>query len=142
MVVALFLYVLVVEMLKQTPSHPTGLEQYFDVLRYVAFALSIGSLFLIKFYRKMFLVDKAGLRLNVLPYKSFSPVPQRLQFVSITTLAFCESVAIYGLVLFFIGRGSQDFYILLGFSVVLFAIYFPRFSEWEEWAKKLSQVEG
>ena len=142
MVGALVLYVVIVEMLKRAPIRPTGLEglkEYLYVIRYAVFGLAVGSIFGIRFYRKMFLVARITLRLNFLPYKSFSPVPQRLQFVSITTLAFCEAVAIYGIALFFVGRSSQDFYILLTFSVVLFAIYFPRFSEWEDLAKKLAQ---
>jgi hypothetical protein len=56
---------------------------------------------------------------------------QQLAVSSIITFALCEAVAIYGLVLFFIAGNSADFYIFMMLLLIYFAVYFPRYSQWE-----------
>jgi Ca2+/Na+ antiporter len=144
MITSLGFYVLVVEMLKNIPGGTQKPDLFVDIsiLRYLLGGLSIGSVFGIKFFRKLFLHNRARLQLNRFPYKAFSPDLQRLMFVSVTTFAFCESVAIFGLVLFLVGRTSTDFYVLLVFSLILFATFFPKYSEWESWLKRWAQRKG
>jgi hypothetical protein len=52
------------------------------------------------------------------------------------TYALCESIAIYGLILFLIGGRRFDFYSLVILSLIFFAVTFPRYAQWEEWLKK------
>lgn len=52
---------------------------------------------------------------------------------TIITYALCEVPAIFGLVLYFIGRNSTDFYLFFLISMFFFATNFPKFSQWEEW---------
>ena len=44
----------------------------------------------------------------------------------IITWALCESVAVYGLIVFFISKDIQDIYIFVGWAVVLFVLHAPR----------------
>ncbi len=48
-------------------------------------------------------------------------------------LALCEASTLYGLILYFMGGGLKDFYILMAYSLTLFVLFFPRFSQWEEY---------
>jgi hypothetical protein len=58
---------------------------------------------------------------------------------SIVSLTMCLAIAVYGLVLFLIGGRPMDFY---GFALVALlglAVFFPRQSQWEEWARSAGQ---
>lgn len=67
----------------------------------------------------------------------FSPPVQRLVSFTVISLALCETVAIYGLVIFLINGSSLDFYLFLALSFVFIIIHFPRYSQWEDWIKKI-----
>ncbi len=54
---------------------------------------------------------------------------------SILIFALCETVALYGLVLFLIAGLLKGFYFLLGLSFVLLLICFPKREKWEEIVK-------
>ena len=56
--------------------------------------------------------------------------------LTIVTAALCEAVLIYGLILFFVGKQIKDFYFLALVSLVYFLNFFPKYSQWEEWAKQ------
>jgi len=60
----------------------------------------------------------------------------RLTTAAVVTYALCEVPAIFGLALFFLGGHSSDFHLFLFLSLFLFAVHFPRFSQWEEWHRK------
>jgi hypothetical protein len=66
----------------------------------------------------------------------------RLTTASVITYALCETPAIFGLVLYFLGRNSADFYLFLMVSLFYFATNFPRFSQWEEWYRKQQPGQG
>jgi F0F1-type ATP synthase membrane subunit c/vacuolar-type H+-ATPase subunit K len=66
----------------------------------------------------------------------------RLTTASIITYALCETPAIFGLVLYVLGRNSADFYLFLMASLFYFATNFPRFSQWEEWYRKQQPGQG
>lgn len=58
-------------------------------------------------------------------------VSQRLLTTTIIVFALCESIAIYGLVLFILGGQRQDLYLLAGLALILMYIFFPRFEDWK-----------
>ena len=60
--------------------------------------------------------------------------------VSIISFALCESIAIYGLVLFLINGGRPEFYLFLLVALAAFAIHFPRFGRWQEWVQNMPEV--
>jgi hypothetical protein len=96
-------------------------------LRYAFYAGGLAQIFFIKIVR--------GAVAKTSAEGEFQALIDRLQKVSMISAALCEVPAILGLVLFFIGGISRDFYILLMMSFVLFALYFPRYSNWEIWTR-------
>jgi len=76
----------------------------------------------------------AGRAAKLPPGAPKPPLVQRLVTASVVALALCESSAIYGLVLFLLGGQRADFYGFAAFSLLGFAMYFPRRSLWEAWA--------
>ncbi len=105
-----------------------------DLLRYIFLGVAIVEFFVIRVMRRIIL--SGGGRISGLSGREdpFSAKVRRLFTAAIITFAFCESVGIYGLVLFLVGGNSSDFYLFLFLSLALFALYFPRYSQWEEWA--------
>lgn len=51
---------------------------------------------------------------------------QRLLTTTIIIFALCESIAIYGLLLFILGKNRQDLYLLIGLSLILMPNLLPR----------------
>ena len=78
----------------------------------------------------------AGRSAATVPVPGTSTLVQRLLTASIVMLALCEAIAIYGLVLFLIGGRRADFYGFSALALLAFAVYFPRRSQWEAWARQ------
>ncbi len=62
---------------------------------------------------------------------SRASVAQRLQTASIASLASCETIAVFGFLLFILLGRRRDLYAFLLVSGVAFALNFPRWSEWQ-----------
>ncbi|MFQ6081821.1 MAG: hypothetical protein ACE5WD_00495 [Candidatus Aminicenantia bacterium] len=137
MIASLFVYVAVIEFIKKNSAPLNGFAPFpeVDILRYVLLGVAIACFFLIRFIKNRILSGKATIQKETIMYNLSAPI-QRLLTASIITYAFCESVAIIGLVLFFIAGNSLDFYTFMVISLILFSIYFPRYNQWEEWIKK------
>jgi len=123
MISCLFIYAFIVEFIKVNVNInlPSSMV---DLLRYLFFGIAIGEFLLIKFLRSRMV--------------SGAPSPakiQKLLSMTILTYALCESVAIYGLILFLVGGRRFDFYSFMILSLIFFAIYFPRYAQWEEWLR-------
>jgi hypothetical protein len=54
---------------------------------------------------------------------------------AVITDTFCESIAVLGLVLHFLGGSPTDFYVFMLISLFFFSVYFPKYRRWEEWMK-------
>jgi hypothetical protein len=69
--------------------------------------------------------------------KKDSPGPDEAQFINrlrtahIITYALCESIAIYGLILFILEKDKTIFYAFLGVSLFLMLIHFPKYDDWK-----------
>jgi hypothetical protein len=136
MLVSLFFYAYIVESIAPGRSF-LGAELAF--VRYIFYGMAIAQLFVMKFIRNRILSKKEEGELPKLPLgKGHSTDIQKLLTATIVTYAFCEVPAIYGLVLFFLGKNKFDFYALSTLSIILFAVYFPRYPRWEEWMKTVS----
>jgi F0F1-type ATP synthase membrane subunit c/vacuolar-type H+-ATPase subunit K len=126
MISSLFIYALIVEVIKGNVTININMpSSMVDLLRYVFFGMAIVEFLLIRFLRR-YMVSGAPSQAKI----------QKLFSLSILTYALCESVAIYGLILFLIGGKRFDFYSLMILSLIFFAITFPRYAQWEEWLKK------
>jgi F0F1-type ATP synthase membrane subunit c/vacuolar-type H+-ATPase subunit K len=126
MISSVFIYAFIVEFIKVNVKININLpSSMVDLLRYLFFAIAIVEFLLIKFLRSR-MVSGAPSSAKI----------QKLLSMTIFTYALCESVAIYGLILFLIGGRRFDFYSLMILSLIFFAIYFPRYAQWEEWLQK------
>jgi hypothetical protein len=96
-----------------------------DLLRYLFFTIAIVEFIFIRF-----------LRSHMISGPSSPAKIQKLFSMTIITYALCESIAIYGLLLFFVGGKRFDFYSLMILSLIFFAVYFPRYPQWKEWLKE------
>jgi hypothetical protein len=61
---------------------------------------------------------------------------QRLKAMSILFCVLCEGAGVFGLVLFLIDGSSIDLYGFNVLSLLLFALFFPRYRQWEEWSQR------
>jgi hypothetical protein len=137
MIASVFLYTGVAEYLaiKNAPFHgysPMPAAVY-DKLRLILLGVALVDLALIPFIRNSAL--KAGSRPGTANVANLPEPVGRLVTASIISFALCESIAIYGLVLFLINGGRQEFYLFLLIALVAFAIHFPRFGRWQEWVQ-------
>ena len=144
MIASVFVYTGVVEYLaaKNAPFHgfsPLPAAVY-DKLRLILFGVALVDFALIPFIRNSAL--KAGGRPGTAPVANLPGPVGRLITVSLITFALCESIAIYGLVLFLINGGRPEFYLFLIIALAAFAIHFPRYTSWEEWLRGMPEGEN
>jgi F0F1-type ATP synthase membrane subunit c/vacuolar-type H+-ATPase subunit K len=137
MVFGVLVYALIVEIMRINPgfSREPLLFKEADSIKYVLLGLALIEFFLIRMIRNRFLSRESG-QTTKLQTGSFSTRVTKLLITSIVTHALCESIAIYGLVLFFVTRRPFDFYLFMGISLIYFAAYFPRYAQWEEWIRE------
>ena len=135
MIGTLLIFTAVVETLKAMNHGTEGFlpPSALELLRYLLLGMTFIEFFMIRIVRKMIL--SGGGRMSALSNQGdplLSKV-QKLFTAAIVTFALCESAGIYGLVLFIIGGSSFDFYLFVFLSLVLFAVTFPKYPQWEEW---------
>ena len=135
MIGTLLLFTAVVETLKAMNYEPQGFlsPSALEILKYLLVGLAFVEFFVIRIVKKMVL--SGGGRISALSNQG-DPLlakAQKLLTTAIVTFAFCESVGVYGLMLFLVGGSSFDFYLFTFLSLAFFAFYFPKYSQWEEW---------
>ncbi|UCE42578.1 MAG: hypothetical protein JSV17_06390 [Candidatus Aminicenantes bacterium] len=126
---SLVIYLVVFEILKAQITDFQGFLEKIDFpwLRYAFFTLGLIQIFLIKFIRETATKSLTTVDVRILT--------NHLQRMSMLSAALCEVPVILGWVLFFLSGNSNDFYVLLIMSFVLFVMYFPRYANWEDWIK-------
>lgn len=141
MMASLLVYAAVVGILDKDPalirSAPALSGSQVEIIKFALIGVTVVIFFVIRF------VNASLLRMNGgagnLPdprsRQSSGAPPEfgRLTTAAVITFALCESPAIFGLVLFFLGRNASDFHLFLLISLFYFAVHFPKFSQWEEW---------
>lgn len=136
MIASLVVYAVVVELIKKQNAPFGGYSpmppDVFSTLRYALMVVAAVEFFVIRLMNKLMLSGKVPLQSSPTTVR-FAPELQRLVSAAVVTFALCESVAIYGLVLFLIQGNSGDFYLFLVLSLLFFSTYFPRYGTWEEW---------
>jgi len=127
---ALLLYLILVELLKVKLAPFHGLYPIQDMqtiknLRYLFYGLSAASVILARLLQSLLLQKKPGdTPLDLL---------NKLHRTSLILVIMSELPAMFGLILFLIRGLTKDFYLLLGVSVVVLFIFFPRRQAWEQW---------
>ena len=98
-----------------------------DLLRWILAAVALATLGLVRVLQRIILANTA------------LPPVRRLHSAAVVSLALCESVAIYGLVLFMIAGRASDFYVFVALALVGFVVYLPRVDTWVERARAMEQ---
>ncbi len=127
---AMGLYLVLVELIRSKMAPFNGLYPITDLqtirnLRYLFYGLSAGSVILTRILQSLLLRKKPG--------DSPEDLLNKLHRTSLIMVIMSELPALFGLLLFLIRGLYRDFYILLGISVVVLFIFFPRRRAWEEW---------
>ena len=125
MIACVIVYAVVVETIKKQHAPFGGFSAMPDAiatLRYTLLGVAAVEFFAIRILNTLMLSGKVPLRSSPAA-GPFAPEVQRLIVASVITYALCESVAIYGLVLFLIQGNSGDFYLFLILSLLYFSIY-------------------
>lgn len=140
MIASVFIYTGVVEYLAATNAPFSGFSpmpaEVYGKLRLILLGVAIVDFALIPFIRNRALAggNRPG---NALASNLPEPV-MRLVTASIVSFALCESIAIYGLVLFLINGGRPEFYLFLIIALAAFAVHFPRLARWQEWLQGMA----
>jgi hypothetical protein len=133
LIASIFMYASVAIFVSKTQKFISQPEPTLNItqFRYILYGLSAAMLFIITFTRKLLLSGK-GNQNN----KNLNSHASRFSSVTIVTGALCESVAIYGLVLYFVGKKITDFYTLMFMSLMYFIYFFPKYPQWNAWVKE------
>ena len=150
MMASLLVYAVIVGLFEngsiEFPGTPALSGKELELMKFALLGVSIIIFFLIGFVNTSILnaEGEQGKMLDSRPRSATGVATEfgRLATAAIITYAFCEAPAIFGLVLFFIGRNSSDFYLFMLISLFYFAVYFPKFSQWEEWYRKQQPGQG
>jgi F0F1-type ATP synthase membrane subunit c/vacuolar-type H+-ATPase subunit K len=120
MIAAVLVYAGIVELIKWQWAPFAGFTdlptQTASLLKYILLVLAATQFFIIKLVQK------------IVPARSFDNLPQ----AAIVTFALCETVAIFGLVLFLLTGNALDFYVFMVISLAYFYLFFPQYEQWEE----------
>jgi uncharacterized membrane protein YedE/YeeE len=126
---SLIIYLIVFEVFKARVTDFQGTMEKIDFpwLRYAFYGLGLIQIFLINFIRETATKSITTVDVQILIH--------HLKRISMISAALCEVPVLLGWVLFFLSGNSSDFYVLLVISFVLFAMYFPRHTNWQEWIR-------
>jgi hypothetical protein len=86
------------------------------LLKYIFLALAAAQYVIIKVVQKIILAQSADNQ------------PQ----AAIVTFALCETVAIFGLILFLLTGNGLDFYVFMVISLGFFYLFYPKYEQWEQ----------
>lgn len=131
MIASLLIYAVVVEIIRARFAPFEGFTRFpqWEVLRYAFVGLAVADAVLIR-----------SLKARLLAARSAGTAPgAALQTASVVTFALCEVVGLWGFVLFVVAGSLVDFYFFLVLSLLLFGLHFPRWDQWQEWARRFAR---
>jgi hypothetical protein len=106
-----------------------------DKLRLILLVMALVDFSLIPYLRNRVL--SADNRTGAGSVSSYPAAVQRLLSASVISFALCESIAIYGLVLFLLNGELREFYLFIFIALVSFVLHFPRYERWQERARNM-----
>jgi len=139
MLISLFIYLFVGLYVEDKINIPME-KKTFDILKNTLYVVSFAALIATKYIRKLVL---AGKGLNKVPQQPIQntqhPALARYTTAMIIALAMSESIGIYGLILFFLGKNKWDLYLLILISAAAMLYYRPKKEEVISMAKELKE---
>ncbi len=106
---------------------PSMKEDAIGILRTLLYIVSFVTLIATRYIRKLVLSRKSQYHPSSQTLQH--PTLQSYTTATIAALAMSESIGIYGLVLFFLGKNSMDLYLLILISAAAIFMYRPRRDE-------------
>jgi hypothetical protein len=132
MLMSLFIYIFVGLYIKNT-LRITMEKNVLDILRNVLYSVSFIILITTRFIRKLILSGKGKstfANTDKSSYQRYQPSAlARYTTAMVVSLALTESIGIYGLVLFFLGKNEADLYLFILISAATMLIYRPKRDE-------------
>jgi F0F1-type ATP synthase membrane subunit c/vacuolar-type H+-ATPase subunit K len=146
---SLVVYLVIVQLFEggsiELQGDPAFSGSRFEFLKFVLIGVSVIIFFLIRFLNNLVFKlagEERGHASRPAPVPGAPTELGKLSTAAIITFALCETPAIFGLVLYFLGRNATDFYLFLIISMFFFASHFPKFSQWEEWYRRRHPGQG
>ncbi len=102
-------------------------EETLGILRMVLYAIACAILIATRYIRKFIMSGKNQVSQPALASEHLAL--QKYSAATIVALAMSESIGIYGLILFFLGKSSTDLYLLILISAAAMIMYRPRKDE-------------
>jgi hypothetical protein len=132
---SLFVYVFICHQVGEEIRGNTSLDFPISLLKNILYGAVIVTLFLAHFLRRFMLTC----RFSISEVRFFKPAaisnqPSLIAKYTIAvfvSLALCESIGLYGLVLFFLGDDLQTLYIFITISALSMLFYRPKMEELE-----------
>ncbi|MBI2486967.1 MAG: hypothetical protein HYW01_08410 [Deltaproteobacteria bacterium] len=107
--------------------------------KFLFYMLSFVSILSPRFFKSIIL---SGEKISNASSSSASNLAGLIQTYHMVTFAFCESIAIYGLVFYIIWGNKADFYILSGLSLICFIFNHPKFEFWQQIYERSHRLSG
>jgi hypothetical protein len=103
----------------------------FTILKYTLYILVFITLVVTRYIRKFLLSPKGSNEVATQDtrYPNQHPAVGKYTTAMILTWAMSESIGIYGLILFFLGKNSMDLYLLISVSAAAMCMYRPKKDE-------------
>jgi hypothetical protein len=102
-------------------------EDTLGILRTVLYAMAFAILIATRYIRKLIMSGRSQVSQ---PAQAFERLAlQKYSAATIVALAMSESIGVYGIILFFLGKNSTDLYLLILVSAAAMVIYRPRKDE-------------
>ncbi len=129
---------IIVELVKSQYAPFRGLDPRPELalVRYAIFGLCLAMFPFIRILRNRIASGQVPLAARSRATSPFGTLLRRMRAACTVSLALCETVAMFGFVLFLAAGNSTDFYALLALSLVYYAVYFPRYRQWEEFLEQ------
>ncbi len=102
-------------------------EETFAILRTALYVMAIAILIATKYVRKLIMSGRSQVSQPAQAVEHLAL--QKYSATTIVALAMSESIGVYGLILFFLGKNSTDLYLLILISAAAMVIYRPRKDE-------------
>jgi hypothetical protein len=113
-------------------------EDTFFVLKTVLYGVAFVTLTMTKYIRNLIMSAKS--QIKPATQSGRHPVIQKYTTAMMVALALSESLGIYGLILFFLGKNETDLYLLLFISAAAMLMYRPKKDEVMSLLRKSMEV--
>jgi hypothetical protein len=142
MIAAVFIFAGIAETVARIHAPFTGFSRFGDaqyrILRYVMAGLAALDFLAIPVVRRSILRTQREGGISA----ARSAPEARLVSAAMVPFAMCLSIAIYGMVLFFMNGNRPDLYYFLMGSLAFFVIFFPTREKWGKWVQGLTAGQG